>query len=595
MARKRFFDDEEMQPVSGRTLLRLLAYLAPHKGTVALAITIVLFTAVAAQLGPYLMKVAVDVYVPAHDLRGLVILAAAFAAVIGVGALAVRWRQLLMVRMGNAVIEGVRRELFHHVNHLAFSFFDERPAGKIIHRIMVYVDRLQQMVKNGIVAIVADVLRIFIIVAFMFVISPSLALVALSVTPFLALFVFLVKGRIHRLWDDYQYKSANLNAYAHESFIGIKVTQAFVRERRNSRTWAEQLGQNYSSWMSAVTAANLLFPAVLVFNTVSIALIYWFGYRFLGLGTASLGSLIAFTSYVWMLTDPIVDLSNYYNDVLVALAAADRIFDYLDTPVAITDPPDAYPLPPCQGRVEFQEVRFGYDQKTPVLHGISFQARPGATVAFVGRTGAGKSTIINLLSRFYEITGGKILIDGHDIRKVTVESLRAQVGVMMQDPFVFSGTIADNIRYGRLDATAAEIQDAARAVRAHEFISELPGGYDAAVNEAGNNLSVGQKQLLSFARILLMDPRILILDEATASIDTKTERLLQEAIRRILMGRTSFVIAHRLSTIENADVIYVLEDGRIVEQGTHAGLLQSGGRYARLSASQRGALETLLA
>ena len=594
MAKRRFFDDEEMQQVSSGTLIRLLKYLSPHKRTVALAIAIVLFTAVAAQVGPYLMKVAVDVYVPAHNLRGIIILAVAFAAVIALSALAVRWRQLLMVRMGNTVIEGLRRQLFSHVNHLAFAFFDERPAGKIIHRIMVYVDRLQQMVKNGIVAIVADVLRIFIIIMFMFAISPSLALVALSVTPFLVAFVFLVKGRIHRLWDDYQYKSANLNAYAHESFIGIKVTQAFVRERRNSRTWAEQLGQNYSSWMSAVTAANILFPAVMVFNTVSIALIYWFGYRFLGLGMASLGSLIAFTSYVWMLTDPIVDLSNYYNDVLVALAAADRVFDYLDTPVAITDPPDAYPLPSSKGRVEFQDVHFGYDPQVPVLHGISFLVEPGTTVALVGRTGAGKSTIINLLSRFYEITGGRILIDGHDIQHVTVESLRAQVGVMMQDPFVFSGTIADNIRYGRLDATMAEIEEAARAVRAHQFISELPGGYEAPVNEAGTNLSVGQKQLLSFARILLMDPRILILDEATASIDTKTERLLQEAIRRILVGRTSFVIAHRLSTIENADVIFVLEDGRIVEQGTHAGLLGSGGRYSELNASQKGALEALL-
>jgi ATP-binding cassette subfamily B multidrug efflux pump len=260
----------------------------------------------------------------------------------------------------------------------------------------------------------------------------------------------------------------------------------------------------------------------------------------------------------------------------------------------LRSPPDAYPLPPSKGRVEFQHVDFGYDPRKPVLHGISLRVEPGTTVALVGRTGAGKSTIINLLSRFYEITGGKVLVDGHDIQRVTVESLRAQVGVMMQDPFVFSGTIADNIRYGKLDATMAEIEAAARAVRAHEFISDLPGGYEAPVNEGGSNLSVGQKQLLSFARILLMDPRILILDEATASIDTKTERLLQQAIRRILAGRTSLVIAHRLSTIENADVIFVMENGRIVERGTHAELLGSGGKYAQLDASQRGALEALL-
>jgi ATP-binding cassette subfamily B protein len=305
---------------------------------------------------------------------------------------------------------------------------------------------------------------------------------------------------------------------------------------------------------------------------------------------ASLGSLIAFTSYVWMLTDPIVDLSGYYNDILVALAAADRIFDYLDTPVAITDRPDAYLLPRLRGGVEFRDVHFGYDPHIPVLHGVSFRVEPGATVALVGRTGAGKSTIINLLSRFYEISEGRILVDGHDIRAVTVESLRSQVGVMMQDPFVFSGTIADNIRYGRLDATAEEIEEAARAVHAHEFIAELPGGYEEPVMEAGNNLSVGQKQLLSFARTLLMDPRILILDEATASIDTRTEGLLQQAIHRILQGRTSFVIAHRLSTIEHADVIFVMEGGCVVERGTRAELLRGGGRYAELTAIQRGGL-----
>ncbi len=586
MARRRFFEDEEMQPLSGRTLLRLLAYLAPHKLTIVFSIGLVLLAAVAAQIGPYLMKVAVDVYVPAHNLRGIVLVAVVFALVIAASAWAMRLRLLVMVRMGNRVIERIREELFSHVNRLAFSFFDERPAGKIIHRIMVYVDRLQQLVKHGVVNIVADVFRLIIIIVFMFAISPSLALVALSVTPLLAAFVFLIKGAIHRRWDDYQYKSANLNAYAHESFIGIKVTQAFVRERRNSRTMKEQLRNNYRSWMRAVTTANVLFPAVLVFNTVSIALIYWFGYRYLGLGRATLGSLIAFSSYVWMLTDPIVDLSSYYNEVLVALAAADRIFDYLDTPVAIQDGPDAYALPPVRGRVEFQDVRFGYDPRTPVLHGISLSVEPGTTVALVGRTGAGKSTIMNLLSRFYEISGGRILVDGHDIRGVTAESLRSQVGVMMQDPFIFSGTIADNIRYGRLDASMEEIEEAARAVHAHEFIAELPDGYEAAVMESGNNLSVGQKQLLSFARTLLMDPRILVLDEATASIDTRTERLLQQAIHRILQGRTSFVIAHRLSTIEGSDVIFVMEKGRIVETGTHAELLRRGGRYRELSATQ---------
>jgi ATP-binding cassette subfamily B protein len=586
VARRKFFEDEEMQEVGGKTLRRLLGYLAPHKLTVALSIGLLILAAFAAQLGPYLVKIVVDVYIPDDNVTGIIVIAAIFAAVLGVSAWAMRTRLLIMVRMGNTVIEELRDEVFRHVNRLSFKFFDERPAGKIIHRIMIYVDRLQQLVKHSVVNIVADSFRLVLIVIFMFIISVKLALVALTVTPFLVTFVFVVKGFIHRRWDDYQFRSANLNAYAHESFIGIKVTQAFVREERNSSIMRGQLAENYGSWMRAVNLANVLFPVVLVFNTVSIALVYWCGYRFLGIGTTSLGSLIAFSSYVWMITDPIVNLSTYYNDVLVALAAADRVFDYLDTPVTTFDKPGASALPPVNGRVEFRDVRFGYDPLVPVLRGLSFTVEPGTTVALVGKTGAGKSTIINLISRFYEIQSGTILIDGHSIGDVTLESLRGQVGVMMQDPFVFTGTIADNIRYGRLEATMEEVMDAAGAVNAHEFISDMPGAYEAVVKEAGNNLSVGQKQLLSFARILLMDPRVLILDEATASIDTRTELLIQQAIRRILRNRTSFVIAHRLSTIRSADVIFVIEDGTIVESGRHDELLARAGRYRELNATQ---------
>jgi ATP-binding cassette subfamily B protein len=586
MARRRFFEDEEMQEVSGQTLWRLLRYLAPHKGAVVFSIGLLILAAVAAQIGPYLVKLAVDNYMPSHDFGGIVKVAVFYALILAASAWAMRTRLLVMVRMGNNVIEKMRDEVFQHVNRLSFKFFDDRPAGKIIHRIMIYVDRLQQLIKHGVVNIIADVFKLLMILAFMFAISPSLSLVALSITPFLVAFVFLIKGAIHRRWDQYQFKSANLNAYAHESFIGMKVTQAFVREEKNSRIMQAQLSENYTTWMTAVNFSNILFPVVLLFNTISIGLIYWFGYKFLGMGRASLGTLIAFSSYIWMITDPIVDLSTFYNEVLVALAAAERVFDYLDTPATTVNSPGAHELPHVQGRVEFRDVHFGYDPKVPVFRGISFSVEPGATVALVGQTGAGKSTIINLLSRFYDIGRGEILIDGHSIMDVTLESLRGQVGVMMQDPFVFTGTIADNIRYGRLGATAQEIEDAARAVHAHEFIAEMEGGYDAPVMESGNNLSVGQKQLLSFARTLLMDPRILVLDEATASIDTKTEHLLQQAIRRILKNRTSFVIAHRLSTIRNADMIFVVDQGRIMESGRHDELLRKNGRYSALNARQ---------
>lgn len=586
MARNRYFEDEEIQEISGKTLRRILSYLKPYKWLVFLSIGLILVTAVASQIGPVLVRRAVDVHMPAGDLLGIVRVSAIFAALIIGSAYALRHRLKIMVHLGNVVIEELRKEVFSHVDRLSFKFFDDRPAGKIIHRIMVYVDRLQQLIKHGVVNIVADVFRLIIIVAFMVAISPRLTLVALSVTPFLALFVFYVKSRIRDRWDTYQAKSSNLNAYAHESFIGIKVTQSFVREERNSEIMREQLAENYRSWMRAVNLSNLLFPAVLMFNTASIALVYWFGFRYLGDGVTTLGTLIAFSYYIWMITEPIVNLSTFYNEVLVSLAAAERVFDYLDTPATVVNHDGAYELPQIQGSVEFRDVHFGYDPDRKVFSGVSFSVDPGQTIALVGETGAGKSTIINLLTRFYDIQSGEILVDGHNIQQVTLESLRRQVGVMMQDSFVFSGTVADNIRYGKLDATRDEIEAAARAVHAHEFIVELDGGYDAQIFEGGSNLSIGQRQLLAFARTLLYDPRILILDEATASIDTHTERLLQQAIARLLSDRTSFVVAHRLSTIRNADRILVIDKGRIIESGSHEELLEAGGKYEQLHRSQ---------
>ena len=586
MARNTYFEDEEEVEVDGSAFSRLMAYLKPHKSAVAISLTLVLIAAVAAQIGPYLVKIAVDDYMPNADMRGIARVALIYVGILMFSALATRYRLLLMVRAGNSVIETLREEAFVHTNRLSFKFFDDRPAGKIIVRLMNNVDRLQQMVKHGVINVVADVFRLLIIVGFMFSISVRLTLVALSVTPFLALFIFLIKNKITKRWEEFHRKNSNLNAYMHESFIGIKVTQSFVQEENNSRVMGEQLDDAYSTWMRATRISAILFPAVLVFNTLSITLVYLFGYRYLGFGLVSLGTMIAFGQYVWMITEPVVNLSTFYNEVLVALAAAARVFEILDTKAEIVNAPDAYELPLIKGAVEFRDVHFAYEEGLPVFHGLNFSVSPGETVALVGETGAGKSTVINLVSRFYDIQSGSILVDGHDIRKVTLESLRGQVGVMMQDSFIFSGSVADNIRYGRLDASREEIVAAARAVHADDFICKLEDGYDTEVNERGNRLSVGQKQLVAFARTLLYDPRILILDEATASIDTRTEMLLQQAIERVLRDRTSFVIAHRLSTIRNADRIIVIDSGEIVEAGTHEELLNAGGKYTELHESQ---------
>ena len=428
MARNRFFEDEEIIEVEGNTLWRILAYLKPYKAKIGLALVLVVVTAIAAQIGPYLVKVAIDEYIPRKDFAGIVRVSILYIGLLAVGAIAVRYRIIVMVRTGNTVIENLRQDAFAHANRLSFKYFDERPAGKIIVRLMNNVDRLQQLVKHGVIRIIADVFRLIIIFCFMLAISPKLTLVAVAVTPLLALFVFLVKSEISRRWELFHKKNSNINAYAHESFIGIKVTQSFVREGHNSEVMGDQLGESYRSWMRATRVSSLMFPAVLVFNTIAIGAAYLVGYRYLGMEVVTLGTLIAFGSYVWMITEPIVNLSTFYNEILVALAAGDRVLDLLDTEATIVNREGAYELPRLRGQVEFENVHFAYEEGVPIFSGVSLAVEPGEIIALVGETGAGKTTIINLISRFYEIQSGRILLDGHDIGNVTLESLRGQVG-----------------------------------------------------------------------------------------------------------------------------------------------------------------------
>jgi len=586
MAKNRYFEDEDLDTINTHTLSRLLKSLGEYRMAIVLSLVLMFLAAGVGLLSPWLTKIAIDVHMRNRDVAGLVRLSVIYIALMALNSVCLRYRLLLMVHMGNDYLQKLRREVFIHISALSFRFFDERPVGKVITRIMSNVDRIQQMVKHGIVNMVTDLLKLLILFVVMFLVNYRLALIALCSTPLLVVFVMIIRNPIRRAWQAVQMKGSNLNAWINESITGIQVTQSFVREERNSEIMEEQLQENYDTWMRAVTLSVSIFPVVLILNTLAVGAVYLMGYRYLQWGLVSLGTLIAFTQYLWMVTDPVINLSNFFNEILVALSAAERVYDILDTEPEIRDREGAAELPLLKGEVVFDRVHFRYDEDKPVLRGMDFRVEPGETIALVGETGAGKSTIINLINRFYDIQEGAILLDGIDIRDVTQSSLRDQVGIMLQDSFIFSGTVRDNIRYGRLDATDEEIRAAAEAVHAHDFISRMEEGYDTEVKEGGSRLSVGQKQLLAFARTLLYDPRILILDEATSSIDTHTEKLLQQAVDAVLKNRTSFVIAHRLSTIRHADRIFVIDDGKIAEQGSHQDLLARKGLYYRLYEAQ---------
>ena len=583
----RYNEDEELTVKINRThIAQAKKYITPYKREFILTLSVVLVSTVANMSAPYLLQVALDEKIPNKDIRGLMVLGVIFACTIVISIIAARIRMRCMNIAGQGIIYDIRRDLFGHLQQLPFTYYDSRPHGKILVRVVNYVNSLADMFSNGIVTALTELFSLLVILGFMFAVDVKLTLISLLGMPIFIFCVFKIKGAHRKAWQAHSNKNSNLNAYLHESINGVRITQAFVREHKNKRLFQKLCLENMTAWMKAKSIELTIFPMTQIISQGTVCALYTIAAMLILQGQYTVGMIVAIVNYVWRFWTPITNISNVYNSVMTNAAYLDRILETLGEDVEIKDVPGAYELPDVRGRVEFQNVSFSYDDGYPILQNLSFTVEPGESIALVGATGAGKSTIVNLLSRYYDIQEGKILIDGHDISKVTVSSLRAQLGYMLQDSFVFSGTIMENIRYGKLDATDEEVRAAARAVNADEFIMNFKDGYQTYVSERGSTLSAGQRQLISLARAMLRDPHILILDEATSSIDTETEKKLIDGINQLLKNRTSFIIAHRLSTIRGSDRIMVIGKKNIIEQGTHDELMALKGEYYKLYVSQ---------
>ncbi len=579
-------DEQLSQSSKGRTLLRMLSYLLAYKKEIILVLFIMAFCVAVSLLNPLIMEEAIDNYISRGDIPGLVRLIA-FAAVLNllmVGG--IKLRMYIMAKVCNSILVTIRQELYTHIQTLDLQFFDSRPTGKILARIIGDINSLKDVMNNFVTTLIPEFITVIAVAVIMFIKNPGLAAASLCSLPFLMICVWLIEYYSHKKWQDFRKKSSNLNAFIHEDISGMRIIQSFSAEEETSQTFDVLLEEHRSSFIRAVRLADGMGSVIDLSWGVGIAALYFVGIRIIGAENVSIGTFLAFGSYIGMFWNPILNLSNFYNQIITNIAAAERVFEILDTSAGITDAENVSQIPPIRGQVSFSHVSFAYEKDIKVLNDVSFDIKPGETIALVGPTGAGKTTIVNLISRFYDVQEGIVSIDGFDVKKVSIESLRRQMGIMTQDNFLFTGTIRDNIRYGKLDATDDEIIAAAKAVHAHDFISRLPKGYDTELSERGGGLSVGQKQLLAFARTMVSQPNILILDEATSSIDTQTELLVQEGIDALLEGRTSFVIAHRLSTIQKADRIFVIDNGGIVEEGTAKELIAKKGAYYRLHSAQ---------
>ena len=579
------FSEMKENKINTQNFKRLGSYLLPYKSVVVKLLMVIIFSNIVLILGPYLTSYVIDTVIPTQNRQALVWVVVIYTVATILNGLATRYRILNITTLGQDVLRDIRSDLFNHMQEMSFKFFDSRPHGKILTRIVNYINSLSNILSSGLITVISDILSIVVTLIIMVTIDPVLTLYSFLLLPLLFIVTLVIKNKQRLAYDELSEKQSNLNAYIHESIEGIKTTQSYTREDMNFDIFADVSDQQRTSWMKAVRMQFLLGPIVQVIATVTVSFIYYAGIKSLGVNVST-GVLIAFVAYVNNFWNPIINLGNFYNSLVSGTVYLDRVFEMMDLDPLITEAEDAFEMPPVKGDVVFRDVTFGYQEGQPIFEHLSFHVQPGETIALVGPTGAGKSTITNLISRFYDIQAGQILIDGIDIRDVTLKSLRHEVGVMLQDTFIFSGTIMDNIRYGKLDATEEEIIEAAKVVRAHDFIKDLKEGYHTIVQERGSTLSAGQRQLISFARTLLADPKVLILDEATSSIDTQTEILLQEGLDYLLEGRTAFIVAHRLSTIRNSDRIFFIGNRQILESGSHAELISQKGRYYDLYRTQ---------
>lgn len=593
MAKRNTFSEDELyeEKFDINQLKRLLHYIKPYRGQFVLVAVLMLSSSGLSMLIPTFFMKVMDDCIPLgmSGMKPIFGYVVAILLITVYGMISLKLKIRYMSRIGQNIIHEIRSDIFNHLQELPFSYYDERPHGKIQVRVVNYVNNLSDLLSNGFINTITDLCNLFFIVGFMLAINVKLTLLCMCGLPVLILVVVLIKRKQHKSWQIQSNKQSNLNAYIAESINGVRVTQSFVREEENIDIF-NGLSRSYrKAWMRAVRYNFLMSPMVDIISNVTTAFIYVLGiqWMFQPGSDITVGVLIAFTAYISRFWNPINTLASFYNSLLTAISYLERIFETIDEPVAIKDREDAISMPPITGEVEFKDVTFSYEPGVEILQHVNLKAKPGKCIAIVGPTGAGKSTIVNLISRFYDVDSGQVLIDGIDVSSVTLKSLRSQMGIMMQDSFIFSGTIMDNIRYGNQEATDEEVVEAAKVVCAHDFIMEMEDGYQTVVNERGSRLSAGQRQLISFARALLACPNILIMDEATSSIDTETEILLQKGLNRLLEGRTSFIIAHRLSTIKHADEILYVDKGGIQERGNHQELMAKKGEYYRLQMAQQ--------